>query len=70
VNVIKNALAELYSMFVDDPFLVSLVLIWTAICYLGRHAVPSNIAGPALFLGFAVVLAASTLRKARSVRRK
>jgi len=70
VKVIKNALAELYSMFVDDPLLVTLVLAWSTVCYFERHLIPPNIAGPVLFLGFAVFLTASTLRQASRIRRK
>jgi hypothetical protein len=70
VKVIKKALSELYSMFVDDPLLVTLVLAWIAIGYIGRHAVPTNIAGPILFAGLAILLALSTLRQASRIARR
>jgi hypothetical protein len=70
VKVIKNALAELYSMFVDDPLFVALVLVWIAVCYVARHTLPRSIVGPALFSGFAILLAAFCYRQACRLRRK
>lgn len=63
---IKTVVWEVWGLFVDDiPFAVA-ILVWLAIIAFAftRTSLPSNLGGPILFLGIAVILFESALRKA------
>ena len=65
MNFLRNALAEIVGLFVDDWAFAGLALAWVAVFALpGVRAHPAQ-AGPALFLGLAVLTLVFVARKAR-----
>lgn len=64
----RTALRELVGLFVDDGSLALATLIWLAIAWLalGRFGLTTGWAGPVLFLGLALILIESALRRART----
>ena len=69
MKFIKNALEEIYSLFIDDPVFVGLLRGWMTVVYVARKSMPPSIAGPSLFGGFAILLVAFCFRKAKATAR-
>jgi hypothetical protein len=63
---IKTVVCEVWGLFVDDIRFAIAILVWLAIVAFAftRTGLPSNLGGPILFLGLAVILFESALRKA------
>jgi hypothetical protein len=64
MKFLKNAVDELWSLFVDDPVFVGLITAWILAVYFARPLLPRSIAGPILFAGFALLLIAFAYRQA------
>ena len=64
---IKSIVRELYGLFVDDGSFAIAILVWLglAVAMVPRATVGAWWAGPALFVGLAVILIESVLRFAR-----
>ena len=64
---IKAVWAEFIGLFVDDGSLAIAVLVWLAVCWilLPRLGLPSVWQPSLLFVGLALILAESAIRRAR-----
>jgi len=65
MNFLRNALAEIVGLFVDDWAFAGLALAWIAVFALPGVRAHAAQAGPALFLGLAVLTLVFVARKAR-----
>ena len=67
MNWVKTIWSELIGLFVDDGALAVAVLGWVALSWavLPRVAAPAGLRPIILFLGLAVILVESALRRAR-----
>ena len=65
MNFLRNALAEIVGLFVDDWAFAGLALAWIAVFALPGVRTHAAQAGPALFLGLAVLTLVFVARKAR-----
>ena len=67
MNWINAAIAELFSLFVDDVWFSVGIIVWIAFGTLQLPKLPVDLAwdGPILFLGCGVILVFSTWQAAR-----
>ena len=65
MNFLRNALAEIVGLFVDDWVFAGLALGWVALFALPGVRAHASQAGPALFLGLAALTLVFVARKAR-----
>ena len=65
MNFLRTALAEIVGLFVDDWAFAGLALAWVALFALPGIRAHAALAGPALFLGLAVLTLVFVARKAR-----
>jgi hypothetical protein len=64
LKFLKNALEELWSLFVDDPAFVGCIVLWAVVMRALHAVIPTTFGGPLLFLGFGVLLIAFACRQA------
>lgn len=70
MKLIAGIARELWGLFFDDQLLALGLLVWVALVGLGLPALGlTRIGGPVLFLGAALVLAASVALAARRLRK-
>lgn len=65
MNLLRNILSELIGLLVDDWAFALLILAWVALFALPPIRAHAALAGPALFLGLAVLTLVFVARKAR-----
>ncbi len=65
MNFLRNALAEIVGLFVDDWAFAGLAIAWVALFALPGFRAHAALSGPALFLGLAVLVLVFVARKAR-----
>ena len=65
MKMLRAALAEIVGLFVDDWAFAGLTLAWVALFALPVLRANAALAGPALFLGLAVLTLIFVVRKAR-----
>jgi hypothetical protein len=65
MKILQNIWAELIGLFVDDWAFAGLALAWVALFALPGVRAQAALAGPALFLGLAVLTLVFVVRKAR-----
>ena len=66
MNSLKAVADELIGLFVDDGSLAALVLVWLGVCWLllPRLGFPSPVPPALLFVGLALILSESVVRRA------
>ena len=58
MNLLRRILAELWSLFVDDPEIAALIVGWIVVaCAVMRRLPPTPWSGPVLFAGLAAIVA-------------
>lgn len=65
MTVLRNILAEIVGLFVDDWAFALLVLLWVALFALPPVRLHLPLAGPLLFLGLAALTLVFVARKAK-----
>lgn len=69
MKFLKSAVAEIVSLFVDDPWFAGLIVLWAVAVRFGHGVLPRSASGPVLFAGFAAILIVFTTRRAAGSRR-
>ena len=69
MKFLKNAVAELYSLFVDDPWFAAALIAWTAAVYYARPVLPAGSGGLVFFGGLSILLLGFTYRQAFARRK-
>ncbi len=58
MNLLRRSLAELWGLFVDDPWIAALIVGWIVVaCAAMRQLPPTPWSGPVLFAGLAAIVA-------------
>ena len=65
MTILRNILSEIIGLLVDDWAFALLILAWVALFALPGVRAHAALAGPALFLGLAVLTLVFVARKAR-----
>lgn len=65
MTILRNILAELIGLLVDDWAFALLILVWVGLFALPVVRTHMPLTGPALFLGLAVITLAFVARKAK-----
>jgi hypothetical protein len=67
MGILRGILAEVIGLFVDDGSLALALIVWCGGFGLGLSSFPAllPLAGPALFLGCAMILVANVVRSVR-----
>jgi hypothetical protein len=67
MKAVKDALLEVYGLFVEDGTLALLILVWVAIAVLVFPRLPGGVewGAPLLFVGLAALLLENVRRSAR-----
>lgn len=67
MGTLRAILAEIIGLFVDDGSLALALIVWCAALGVGHSFLPAflPLAGPALFLGCAMILVANVVRSVR-----
>jgi hypothetical protein len=65
MNWLRAVVREILGLFVDDGSFAIAILAWLGLCWLALPRLPSAVGGLLLFLGLALILLESVLRRAR-----
>lgn len=70
MNFLRNAIAEIIGLFVDDWLFAILLIIWVALTASAAHHLSPRLVGPVFFLGLAALTLTFAVRQARRIRAK
>lgn len=68
MNILRTIVLELVGLFIDDGLFAAAIVVWAALLGLGAPAlgVPASRRAVLLFVGLAVILVESVVRRSRS----